>query len=333
MSSSGSGSSPAIFMRSDTAPEPSPLPTTGMPRAYRGGKGVFDITLKSAAGEVMGLMGPNGSGKTTLLQMLATAATPSAGQISWFGKANPHDPSVRRWLGVMLDQPAHFDKMTGYQNAWFVAHQFGLADQLARDRLDELFRWSGLWDARDQLVSEYSLGMKRKLNLIEALVHRPSILLLDEPTLALDYRAELDLIERLRLLSLTGTAVVLATNDVHLAERLCDYVIFLHDGRLIREGHVPDLLAEVAGSKEVQLQMNSPISLESLRALAAVEAAHVEGDTVHIILARGANPAQVLAVLNGTADLVGNMRGRRPHPGDVFLDSTGLALPAGAWLP
>ena len=309
-------------MRADTASDPSPLTATGLTRAYRGGKGVFDITLKLAAGEVMGLMGPNGSGKTTLLRMLATAATPTAGQISWFGNADPHDPSVRRRLGVMLD------KMTGYQNAWFFAHQFGLADQLARDRLDELFRWSGLWDARDQLVTEYSLGMKRKLNLIEALVHRPSILLLDEPTLALDYRAELDLIERLRLLSLTGTAVVLATNDVHLAERLCDYVIFLHDGRLIREGHVPELLAEVAGSKEVQLQMNSPISLESLRALAAVEAANVEGDTVHIILARGANPAQVLAVLNGTADLVSNMRVRRPHLGDVFLKLTGVALPA-----
>src|SRR4029077_17168970 len=97
--------------------------------------------------------------------------------------------------------------------------------------------------------------MKRQRSLVEALVHRPSILLLDEPTLALDYRAELDLIERLQLLSLTGTAVVLATNEVPLPQRPCDYVIFLHDGRLIREGHVPELLTEVAGSKEVQLQL------------------------------------------------------------------------------
>jgi ABC-type multidrug transport system ATPase subunit len=169
--------------------------------------------------------------------------------------------------------------------------------------------------------------MKRKLNLVEALVHRPSILLLDEPTLALDYRAELDLIERLQLLSLTGAAVVLATNDVHLAERICDRVIFLHQGRAIREGHVPELLSELAGSKDVQLQLNSPIALESLRALPTVEAANVDGDTVHIVLARGANPAQVLAVLNGTADLVSNMRVRRPNLGDLFLKLTGEALP------
>ncbi len=269
-------------MKVDTASEPSLLAATGLTRAYRGGKGVFDITLNLAAGEVIGLMGPNGSGKSTLLRVLATAATPTAGRVSWFGNTNPRAPSVRRRLGVMLDQAAHFDMMTGYQNAWFFAHQFGLAPALARDRLDELFSWSGLWDARDQLVGEYSLGMKRKLNLVEALVHRPSILLLDEPSLALDYRAELGLIERLQLLSLTGTVVLLATNDVHLAERICDRVIFLHQGRAIREGHVPELLAEVAGSKEVQLQLNSPIALESLRSIPAVEAANVDGDTVHV---------------------------------------------------
>jgi len=262
------------------------------------------------------------------LRTLATAANPTGGQVSWFGSSNWREPSVRRRLGIMLDQPAHFEQMTGYQNAWFFACQFGLSKEFARERLDELFNWSGLWEARDQLVAEYSLGMKRRLNLVEALVHRPSVLLLDEPTLALDYRGELELIERLQLLSLTGTAIVLATNDVHLAERLCDYVLFLHQGRVIREGRVPDLLTEVAGSKEVELQMNSPVALDRLRELPAVEAASVDGDVVHVVLGRGANPAQVLAVLNGTADLVSTMHVRRPNLGDLFLKLTGIALPA-----
>ncbi|TMD39975.1 MAG: ABC transporter ATP-binding protein [Chloroflexi bacterium] len=315
-------------MRDDTASEPSLLSTSGLTRAYRGGKGVFDVSLKLSAGEIFGLMGPNGSGKTTLLRLLATAANPTAGRISWFGTTDFRDPSVRRRLGIMLDQPAHFEQMTGYQNAWFFARQFGLSEDFARERLDELFNWSGLSEARGQLVGEYSLGMKRRLNLVEALVHRPSILLLDEPTLALDYRGELDLIERLQLLGLTGTAVVLATNDVHLAERLCDYIIFLHNGRVIREGRVPDMLTEVAGSKEVELQLNSPVDLDGLRRLAAVEGASVQGDVVHVVLSRGANPAQVLAVLNGTADLVSVMRVRQPNLGDLFLKLTGVVLPA-----
>ena len=118
-------------MKVDTASERSLLIATDLSRAYRGGKGVFDIHLRLGAGEVLGVMGPNGSGKTTLLRLLATAATPTAGQVSWFGSSNARDPSVRGRLGVMLDQAAHFDQMTGYQNAWFFAHQFGLSDGLA----------------------------------------------------------------------------------------------------------------------------------------------------------------------------------------------------------
>src|SRR5438132_10303014 len=121
MSSSRSGSRPAISMKADTASEPSPLAANGLTRTYRGGKGVFDITLKLAAGEVMGLMGPNGSGKTTLLRMLATAASPTTGQLWWFGNTNPHDPSVRRRVGVMLDRRAHFEKRTGDEHAGVVA--------------------------------------------------------------------------------------------------------------------------------------------------------------------------------------------------------------------
>ena len=88
-------------MKADTVSEPSLLAASGLTRAYREGKGVFDIELRLAGGEVVGLMGPNGSGKTTLLRLLATAATPTSGQITWFGNSNPRDPSVRRRLGIM----------------------------------------------------------------------------------------------------------------------------------------------------------------------------------------------------------------------------------------
>lgn len=319
-----------ISTRAATVSAPSaapPLRAEQLCRLYRNGKGVIDITLTLAPGELVALMGPNGSGKTTLIRVLATADAPSAGTITWFGSRHRRSPSVRRRLGVVLDQAAHFEEMTGYQNAWFFARQFGLAGETAGARLDELFHWIGLWDARHKLVREYSLGMKRKLNLIEALAHRPQVLLLDEPTLALDYRSQLDLIDRLQLLSLTGTATLLATNDVHLAERLCHRALFLHEGRVVREGLVGSLLAELGGSKELELDLHSPVALEEIRGLPGVETVDVRGTTLKIMLARGTNPARVLAVLNGSADLVSGLRVRQPTLGDLFLKLTGVALP------
>jgi ABC-2 type transport system ATP-binding protein len=317
-------------MRGDTVSDPdsrSVLSAAEVSRLYRNGRGVRDINLSLASGEIVGLMGPNGSGKTTLLRALATADLDYRGTITWFGSTDPRDPNVRRRLGVVLDQLAHFEQMTGFQNAWFFARQFGLSEDTAHARIEELFRWAGLQDARDQRVSSYSLGMKRKLTLVEALVHRPQLLFLDEPTLALDYRSELDLIERLDLLRLTGVAVLLATNDVHLAERVCDRVLFLHQGGIIREGRVASLLTEVAGAKEVELRVHSPVSIENLRRLPAVEALSVEEDVLKIVLAKGANPAQVLAVLDGASDLISTMKVSRPNLGDLFLKLTGVALP------
>jgi len=295
-------------------------------RTYANGQGVFDIDLRLEPGELVALMGPNGSGKSTLLRVLGTAAAPSGGTVSWFGTTDLRDPAVRRRLGVVLDQAAHFEEMTAYQNGWFFARQFGLEPRIAAERIEDGLRWAGLWEARHQPVREYSLGMKRKLSLVEAFLHRPQILLLDEPTLGLDYRAELALIERLQVLSLTGTGIVIATNDVHLAERLCHRVLLLHQGRVVTEGRVARLLTAVAGSKELELQIHSPIDLEGIRSLPEVEAVSASGHTVSIMLARGANPAQVLAILNGTSDLVSTMRVRQPNLGDLFLKLTGVPL-------
>jgi ABC-type multidrug transport system ATPase subunit len=306
------------------------LTAASLSRVYAGGRGLFEFDLSLDAGEVVGVMGPPGSGKSTLLRVLAGVERASSGRASWFGSHDTSSEAVRRRLGAVLDQPSHHEALTGYENAWLLAREFGLSEDAVTDRLEELFRWSGLWDARNLPAGEYSPTMKRKLSLVEALVHRPQLLLLDEPTLGLDYRAELDLIERIRLLSLTGVAVLIATNDVHLVERLCDRVLFLHEGRVIREGRVAALLTDVAGSREVQLQMHSPISLECLRGLPSVDAVSLEGDTIHVVLARGANPAQVLAVLDGTADLVSNVRVRQPNLGDLFLKLTGVPLATGA---
>lgn len=293
---------------------------------YPGGKGLFDVSLGLGGGQVLGVLGPNGSGKTTLLSLLAGLRAPTSGSVRWFGSHTSPGPSVRRRLGVLLDSPAHFDHLSGYQNAWFFTRLMGVGAHEAGGRLRELLVWVGLWEDRDRPVREYSLGMKRRLALVEALAHRPPLLLLDEPTLALDFGAELNLIEALARLAGEGCAVLVATNDVPLAERLCERVAFLHEGRLLRDGSRASLLREVGTATRLELRLRSPVDVARVRALPGVAAAGVGGDRVVAVLADGAEPARVLAGLDGQGALVTEMQVRRPDLGDVFLKLTGATL-------
>ena len=294
--------------------------------AYAGGGGVFEASIGLWPGEVVGLLGPNGSGKTTLLSVLAGLRHPGSGVVTWFGAHRSPVPAVRRRLGVLLDMPAHFDQMTGYQNAWFFARMMGLPRDDAAARLDQLFAWAGLSEARHRPVGEYSLGMRRRLALVEAIAHGPDAILLDEPTLALDFTAEIDLVEALSSLAREGCAILLATNDVHLAERLCARIAFVHDGQLVRDAPRRALLQEVGSTTRLELRVRAPIDLTRLRNLPGVAAASGAGDRVVAVLTNETDAARVIAGLDGQSSLVTEMQVRRPDLGDVFLKVTGATL-------
>ncbi|HEV1997612.1 MAG TPA: ABC transporter ATP-binding protein [Candidatus Dormibacteraeota bacterium] len=217
-----------------------PVATRGLSRVYPSRRGCFGVDLEVAPGEVLGLMGVNGSGKSTLLSMLTTAETPTSGEVRWFGQRARRGRALLRRLGVVGDAPVHFDELTGEQNIFFFARQYGVPADEARTRMDQLLAWSGLLESRDLPVAEYSLGMRRRLSIIEAVLHQPDLILMDEPTLGLDHLGAADLATRLRAEADRGAALVLSTNDAALAERTCDRVLFLHAGRVVSEERVGD---------------------------------------------------------------------------------------------
>jgi ABC-2 type transport system ATP-binding protein len=204
----------------------------GLTHRYANGLGVFDVSLTLRRGEILCILGANGSGKTTLLRLLATLDPPSAGRVGWFGTEDRRSPQVRRRMGVTLDQPVHFEALSGWQNARFFAAQYGLKGARAERRLGDLFEWAGIGPVSGLPVREYSLGMRRRLALIEALAHDPDLLVLDEPGLALDEQGEIDLVGRLHELSQVGTAVLVATNDAPLADALAGRWVRLERGRV-----------------------------------------------------------------------------------------------------
>jgi len=191
------------------------------------------ISLTARAGEIVGLLGPNGAGKSTLLSILATLTTPSTGEVR-YGDRRPRDlgASLRTCIGLLAHELFLYPELSARQNLAFFADLYGIdAGAAVPAALDR----AGLGTRADDAVSEFSRGMRQRLALERALLHRPRLVLLDEPFTGLDDEAVHLVSARLRQLAADGAIVMVATHDLELAEGLATRVAFVRDGRLIAD--------------------------------------------------------------------------------------------------
>ncbi|MFI5279707.1 MAG: ABC transporter ATP-binding protein [Gemmatimonadales bacterium] len=213
------------------------------------------LDLDVAAGEVVGVLGPNGAGKTSLLRLLATGRRPAAGTLALLGEDASHPTAaLRRKIGVAGDEAVHLDALSGRENLALFARAAGLSRAAAARAADPMLDRFHLTADADRPVAEYSLGMRRRLLLAEALAHEPRLVVLDEPTTGLDPEGRDALRAVLRERAAAGAAVVCASNDVAEVERLADRVIFLRDGRKVLEGGPRDLIAALGDKPVVEMR-------------------------------------------------------------------------------
>jgi len=211
-------------------------------------KAVDDVSFEVAPGEIFGLLGPNGAGKTTTIRVLVTLLSPDAGSARIFDlDVSREVMAVRRQIGYVPQQLSADGGLTGWENLMLYARLYDLPRVDRRERIDAALRLMGLADAQDRLASTYSGGMIRRLELAQALVNRPRLLVLDEPTIGLDPVARGDVWDRVEALRAeAGTTVVLTTHYMEEADQLCDRVGLMHEGRLGAIGS-PDELKERLG--------------------------------------------------------------------------------------
>lgn len=222
----------------------------GLKKTYRSGdedvEAVRGVDIEVERGEVFGFLGPNGAGKSTTVRMLTTLMTLSAGSATVGGvdvTADPH--GARRKIGVALQEAGLDVRQTGREILTLQARLFGMSPTEASERAQELLELVDLLDAADRRVKGYSGGMKRRLDLASALVHRPEVLFLDEPTTGLDPASRLTVWDEVRRINALGTTVFLTTQYLEEADQLCNRLAIIDDGLIIREGTPASLKKEL----------------------------------------------------------------------------------------
>ena len=224
---------------------PAAIELTGLAKVYNGVAAVDGLTVTVPQGVFFGFLGPNGAGKTTTIKMLMGLAQPSGGTIRMLGLEMPEDSlEIRKQIGVVPDDSLLFDYLTGAEYLEFVARLYGIERRIALDRTAELLKLFQLSDTGRKLVGEYSKGMRKRLAMAAALIHRPKLYLMDEPFEGVDAvgaRLMKDiLLEQVR----HGATIFLTSHVLEVVERLCDQVAIIDRGKILVHGSMAELRAQ-----------------------------------------------------------------------------------------
>jgi ABC-2 type transport system ATP-binding protein len=215
-------------------------------------QGLAGVDLELSEGSVLGFLGANGAGKTTTLRIVLGLLKPDSGEVRVLGRDPRREAAeVRAETGVMFDRDGHYDRLTARANLEFHAGVRRLDPAVARVRIDELLRAYGLWERQSDRVATFSKGMRQKLAVARAVLHRPKLLLLDEPFTGLDPAAAVELRDSLhRQASVDGVAILLTTHDLHHVEKLCDRIAVIESGKVVASGSPAELAAEPADAPQ-----------------------------------------------------------------------------------
>ena len=285
----------------------------------------FRSTVK--AGEFFGLLGPNGAGKSTLMSLVAGLRAPDAGTLTLDGAAAQHaaTPPARAGLGLVPQSIALYEDLSAEQNLRLFGALYGLRGGLLTARIDEALAAVQLADRRHDLVKTFSGGMQRRLNLVAALLHRPKLLLCDEPTVGIDPQSRNAIFEYLTELNRAGLTVIYSTHYMEEATRLCSRIGIIDHGKILALGTLDELLTQLPFEEEIRFPANATTA-----ALAARLAAHGElttsGDT-HRFRARADFKLSAFFALTESLGLPPRLfTSQRPTLEALFLHLTGRTI-------
>lgn len=306
------------------------LKIVGLVKSFNHIKAVDGISFQVKKGEVFGLLGPNGAGKSTTISIISTLFSPTNGDIFYEGESILKNPKpLRNALGIVPQEIALYPTLSGYQNLCFWGNMYGIRGRELKIRVKEVAEIIGISERLKDRVSNYSGGMKRRLNIGASLLHRPKLLIMDEPTVGIDPQSRNHILDTVLELNKQGMTIIYTSHYMEEVEYLCSRICIMDSGRIITCGTRDELVDRIKGQMHISLKVNKSdekllIMLSKIKGVFKAEMINdeliVAGENLDLIL------TDIISLLNEAGSRIEAVDVKKPNLEAVFLNLTGKFL-------
>lgn len=291
---------------------------------------VDNINLSIEEGEIYGILGPNGAGKSTTISLICSLLFPTSGEIKVFGEdIRKNLKGIKKYLGLVPQNIALYKDFTAYENVKFFGELYGLRGKKLNEAIDNALEFTGLLDVKKKKAEKFSGGMLRRLNIACAIVHRPKILIMDEPTVGIDPQSRNNIMQAVKKLNKEGVTIIYTTHYMEEAESLCSKIAIIDKGKIIVEGTKEELKEIVSDKKIFSVGVDDiyKVNIETLRNIEGVLDVSIDNNNVIITSAKELNNISEIIKEIATEDLKINDLGFKEITLEtVFLSLTGKKL-------
>ncbi len=291
---------------------------------------VDNINLSIEEGEIYGILGPNGAGKSTTISLICSLLFPTSGEIKVFGEdIRKNLKGIKKYLGLVPQNIALYRDFTAYENVKFFGELYGLKGKKLNEAIDSALEFTGLLDVKKKKAEKFSGGMLRRLNIACAIVHRPKILIMDEPTVGIDPQSRNNIMQAVKKLNKEGVTIIYTTHYMEEAESLCSKIAIIDKGKIIVEGTKEELKEIVSDKKIFSVGVDDiyKVNIETLRNIEGVLDVSIDNNNVIITSAKEVNNISEIIKEISTEDLKINDLGFKEITLEtVFLSLTGKKL-------
>jgi len=288
------------------------------------------ISFNLQEGEVFGLLGPNGAGKTTTISILSGLTAYDSGEVTFQGKElRRNEMEIKKELGIVPQEIALFEDLSAYENLDYFGRLYGLKGKQLKERIEEALAFTGLVEHKKKRPKDFSGGMKRRLNIACAIVHRPKLIIMDEPTVGIDPQSRNHILQSIRELNRLGCTIIYTSHYMEEVEELCTVIAIVDRGRVIASGTKEELTSLVSSEEILDIELSSVnfTVVDRIKGIETVRDCIVRGNKLEVIGTKDErNVNKIVQILSEQNCEIIALNIKKPSLASVFLTLTGRSL-------